>query len=210
MMSSSKVERAANVDWSASEDRGANSKQIGARLRALRGEREFTILELAARAAVSAGMISQIERGQSNPSIKTLQRLCRALDLNVWEFLEKPSGRAATDTVPFVRRSAQRPRLIADSGIVKELLSPQYAENLRFMFVTLPPGGQTEEVLIGPGQKAGYVIAGSVELTVGDSSVTLDVGDSFQFGSSADHKLTNPSEVEARVLWIISVLDVRL
>lgn len=209
-MSSSKAERAANVDWSAAGGTSADSKVIGARLRALRGERELTILELAARAGVSAGMISQIERGQSNPSIKTLQRLCRALDVNVWEFLDKPAGRAAMDTVPFVRRSAGRPRLVGESGIVKELLSPQYAENLRFMFVTLPPGGHTEEVLIGPGQKAGYVISGAVELVVGDSNVMLDVGDSFQFSSDVEHRLTNTSAEEARVLWIISVLDVRL
>lgn len=188
-----------------------NAQLIGRRLRALRGEHKLTIAELAARATVSAGIISQIERGSANPSIKTLQRLCDALDVNVWEFLDGEKRSAASEAPPFVRRRSRRPRMVlGDKGLTKELLSPQYAEELRFMFVTMPPGSATEEVLIGPGQKAGYVMAGTVELTVGEHSVLLEEGDSFQFASDVGHGLANRSDQEAKVLWIISALDPRL
>lgn len=188
-----------------------NAQLIGRRMRALRGERKLTIAELAAKASVSAGIISQIERGSANPSIKTLQRLCEALDVNVWEFLDEEKRSAASDAPPFVRRGARRPRMVlGDKGLTKELLSPQYAEELRFMFVTMPPGSATEEMLIGAGQKAGYVMGGTVELTVGEHSVLLEEGDSFQFSSDVDHGLANRSDQEAKVLWIISALDSRL
>lgn len=188
-----------------------NAQLIGQRVRTLRGERKLTIAELAAKASVSAGLISQIERGSANPSIKTLQRLCDALDVNVWRFLDDEKRSAAGDAPPFIRRQAQRPRMVVgDKGLTKELLSPQYADELRFMFVTMPPGSATEEMLIGAGQKAGYVMAGTVELTVGEHTVLLEEGDSFQFSSDVEHGLANRSDRDARVLWIISALDVRL
>jgi transcriptional regulator with XRE-family HTH domain len=190
----------------------ANAVENGNRLRALRGERGLTILELAAKAAVSAGMISQIERGNSNPSINTLQRLCAALDVIPWEFLDHSKRNAAAASAPpFVRRSSQRPQMVfGEGGLVKELLSPQYAENLRFMFVTMPPGTFTEDVVVGPGQKAGYVISGTAELTVGEHAVILEEGDSFQFDSSVNHLLSNPSDGETKVIWIMNLQSAHL
>lgn len=186
------------------------AKWIGERLRTLRGERNLTILDLAAKAGVSAGIISQIERGNSNPSVKTLQRLRAALGVNLWEFLERPEDRPSEDP-PFVRRATHRPRIIVgETRLVKELLSPQNDENLRFMFVTLPPGGISEDVLIGTGQKGGYVISGTVLLTVGERTVQLTEGDSFQFRSDTPHNVANRSKDDAKVLWIMSVLDTHL
>ncbi|CAH1658885.1 helix-turn-helix domain-containing protein [Chelatococcus asaccharovorans] len=188
-----------------------DTRQIGERLRILRAERDLTILELAAKAGVSAGIISQIERGNSNPSMKTLQRLRAALGVNLWEFLERSGGAATTQDAPFVRRAAQRPRIVVgETRLVKELLSPRHDENLRFMFVTLPPGGISEDVLIGTGQKGGYVMSGRVELTVGERTALLEEGDSFQFRSNTPHHIANRSDQEAKLLWIMSVLDTHL
>jgi transcriptional regulator with XRE-family HTH domain len=66
----------ASAAWSLSP---GDARRMGERLRKLRGEHDLTILDLAAKAGVSAGIISQIERGLSNPSMKTLQRLRMAL-----------------------------------------------------------------------------------------------------------------------------------
>lgn len=187
------------------------ARQIGERLRSLRAERNLTILDLAAKAGVSAGIISQIERGNSNPSMKTLQRLRAALGVNLWEFLERPEDREAVEDPAFVRRGTQRPRIVVgETRLVKELLSPRNDENLRFMFVTLPPGGISEDVLIGTGQKGGYVVSGKVELTVGERVAELAEGDSFQFKSDTPHHIANRTDQDAKLLWIMSVLDTHL
>ena len=187
------------------------NRRIGERLRSLRGERNLTILDLAAKAGVSAGIISQIERGNSNPSMKTLQKLRAALGVNLWEFLEREGPADENEDPPFVRRASQRPRIVVgDSRLVKELLSPRNDENLRFMFVNLPPGGISEDVLIGTGQKGGYVIHGRVELKVGERRTELGEGDSFQFRSDTPHLIANRSNEDAKVLWIMSVLDTHL
>jgi transcriptional regulator with XRE-family HTH domain len=186
------------------------TQQIGERLKSLRAERGLTILELALKAGVSAGIISRIERGNSNPSMRTLQRIRAALGVNLWEFLDK--GRAAPSADPdFVRRGAARPRIvIGETRLVKELLSPRNDRNLRFMMITLPPGGISEDVLVGKGEKGGYVVAGQVELTVGEQTAQLSEDDSFQFESQFPHRIANHTHSDAKVLWIMSVVDSHL
>ncbi|MBN8875172.1 MAG: helix-turn-helix transcriptional regulator [Rhodospirillales bacterium] len=183
---------------------------VGERLRRLRKERDLTILELATRAGVSAGMISQIERGAANPSIKIIQRLKTALGVNLWEVLDSGEPRTPEDP-PFIRRRQDRPRLVmGESGLTKELLSPQPDQNLRFMIVRMPPGSETQDVLIGRGHKGGYVLAGRVALRVGDRTAEVVAGDSFQFRSDLPHQVFNRSDEEATLIWIMSVLDTHL
>ena len=188
---------------------GAGPANLGARLRRLRLERSLTIAQLAGQAGVSSGMISQIERGTTNPSIRTLQRLRAALGVNLWEVLDQSADtEASTQRSDYVMRRADRPRIVVgESRLVKELLSPHKDRNLRFMLITLPPGGVSEDVIIGEGEKGGLVTAGRVQLTVNTEVSDLDEGDSFQFPSSLPHSLSNPHANPARVLWIMSVID---
>ena len=98
----------------AAVSRGHGSESLGARLRQLRTARDLTIAQLAERAGVSSGLISQIERGNSNPSIKTLQRLRAALGVNLWEFLEDRSSAKLGDggtpeAPPFVLSQSRSP-----------------------------------------------------------------------------------------------------
>ena len=186
------------------------ARRIGQRLRSLRGERELTILELAAKAGVSSGIISQIERGKSNPSINTLQKLKAALGVNLWAFVEgEPED--TPNARDFVRRHNNRPRmLVGDSLLTKELLSPKNNNDLRFMILNLPPGAETGDLLSGPGDKAGYVLSGTVELTVDDIVTDLGEGDSFQFESTRPHQIINKSGEEAKLIWIISIKESHL
>jgi transcriptional regulator with XRE-family HTH domain len=186
--------------------------RLGERLRTLRSKRGLTIVQLAAQARVSSGLISQIERGNSNPSIKTLQRLRAALGVNLWEFLSDqdsgptPAGSAVMSD--YVRRSADRPRIVVGTTrLIKDLLSPRNDRNLRFMLITLPPSSESEDVIMGQGEKGGLVTKGRVRLTIDAEETDLDEGDSFQFPSSVPHSLSNPYDDPAEVLWIMSVVD---
>lgn len=185
------------------------SLRIGRRLRALRTDRGMTILDMAAKAGVSAGSISQIERGASNPSISTLQKLRAALGVTLWSFLENDAEPPRENR--YVRRPGERPKIVVGgSHFTKELLSPRDNNQLRFMILTIPPQAQSTDVLTGPGDKAGYVMSGHVELTVGDEVFELAEGDSFQFPSTIPHYLTNRSENEARLIWIINIRESHL
>jgi DNA-binding XRE family transcriptional regulator len=79
---------------------------ISGRVRELRRERHLSLDALAARAAVSKGMIVQIEKGGSNPSIATLCKVAAALSVSVAD-LVSVSGQQPIDIVP-----AGPPRLL--------------------------------------------------------------------------------------------------
>lgn len=175
---------------------------MGARVRATRQMLGLSSAELALQAGLSIGLISQIERGQANPSLRTLERLRLALDVPLMVLLEG-SGSAGSEPA-FVRRRHARPRLkVGNLGLVKEILSPPDTDGLRFMIMTVPPGAQSEDVVTGAGQKAGLVLKGQVNLTVSDEQVQIAEGDSFQFSSDTRHAFVNNTDQPAEVLWIM-------
>jgi transcriptional regulator with XRE-family HTH domain len=194
----------------------ADAALLGERVRSLRAQHNLTIAELAERAGLSSGLISQIERGRSNPSVRTLQLLRSALGVNMWEFLQPRAHQGSVGDVEaaatkFIRRKTERQTLVVGrTRLVKELLSPRADENLRFMIVTLPPGGESEDALQSQGQKGGYMLSGRMRLTVGDETGDLDSGDSFQFRADVPHKIFNPYDEEAQVIWIMSMVDAHL
>jgi transcriptional regulator with XRE-family HTH domain len=199
---------------------------VGSTLRAVRKAKGLSLKSLAASAGVSVGMISQVERGTANPSIRILERLRVALEVPLSALLERPASnamlhlvgagageaRAAAGPAPatpgFVRRAADRPTFNAagSTPILKELLSPADAEGLRLMILNVPALATITEVLMAPGIKAGLVLDGKAGLTVGGETAILEEGDSFQFDSALPHSIHNPTRRLARLLWIISTL----
>jgi ribosome-binding protein aMBF1 (putative translation factor) len=68
------------------EERTLNN--IGRRLRAARRMRGLTLAELSKRAGLSAGLISKIETAKASPSVSTLVKLSKALDIRIASLFE--------------------------------------------------------------------------------------------------------------------------
>jgi transcriptional regulator with XRE-family HTH domain len=184
--------------------------RLGEKVRALRTSRRLTLNELALKAGVSVGIISQIERGRSNPSMSTLNSIRAALGVTLWALLDPGTSGQAQDAV-FVRRAAGRPAIEVGHGrIRKELLSINPDSDLRFMTISMPSGSETQDVLIGTGEKAGVILEGEVELTVGGRTAILYKGDSFQFDSDQVHRVANRSAAPAELIWIMSTATAAL
>ena len=178
---------------------------IGARLRALRIEQGLSVNELAMRAGVSAGTVSQVERNKANPSMRILERLRHALSVPLTALLEADDAVSDPAAGNFVRKAAERPLFdVGQHGMQKELLSPHGDHDLKMMIILLPAGAGSEEVLVGVGEKAGLVLEGTVVLNVGDRRAVLETGDSFQFESTVPHSIRNESSKTARILWIMN------
>ena len=81
----------------------ATDLQLGPRIRALRQARRLTLRDVADRAGVTESFLSQVERDVTSPSIATVGRIARALDLSIAQLFaeEQVSGRV-------VRREARR------------------------------------------------------------------------------------------------------
>lgn len=180
---------------------------IGPTLRSLRHARGLSLQGLARLSGVSVGMISQVERGLANPSIRLLTQLRRALDISMPElFGEAPEGAPARGDPAFVRRAENRPRI--DLGnLHKELLTSGGHHNLQIMLLHLEPGGHSgARALSYPAEKGGLVLKGQVTLTVDGVDAILNEGDSFAFDSSNPHSIRNAGTAPAELLWIVGAV----
>jgi transcriptional regulator with XRE-family HTH domain len=180
--------------------------QVGRAIRALRKARGMTLQALALASGVSAGMLSEIERDQANPSLRVLSQIRNALGAPISALFEEPAHPASDPA--FVRRSAHRPWL--ELGYMsKELLSPGGPQNLQFMILHIPPLGDSgEKPLSYPAEKGGMLLEGALYLSVNGREVLLGVGDSFLFDSLDPHSFRNPLNQTARVLWIMGAVPV--
>jgi transcriptional regulator with XRE-family HTH domain len=185
-----------------------NDVWIGSRLRELRKDRRLSIQELADKVALSIGMISQIERGVSTPSLRSLRLLAEALEVPVSWFFASSKRHAASRHIV---RKAQRRRLrVPDVGVVQELLSPSSAMQIEIYEVTLERGGSSgAEAYSHEGEKFGLIIEGEMQLLIGDDIHTLACGDSFHFPSTQPHRFENAGPGIARFVWVVAHADAK-
>jgi transcriptional regulator with XRE-family HTH domain len=175
--------------------------QLGPRIRALRQARNVTLRELAERAGVTESFLSQVEREVTSPSIASVQRIARALDLAIAElFMEETThGR--------VVRSADRRRIAYPGlGAVDEFLTAGLNGRLQLILSTVQPGGGTGEkgYTHDSDEEVVVVLSGRLELWVADEHYVLDAGDTVAYSSRLPHHNVNPGDTPAVVLFCLT------
>lgn len=180
--------------------------EFGGRVKAFRTRAGLSLRDLSARTGLSVGMLSQIERNVTSPSLKTLTKLRIGLRVPLSAlFDDKSAADEGTESRAYVRRKNARPKLDLGESMQKILLSPATAANLQLMLLVIAPRGGTSDTVVGvPGEKAALVMEGWLEITVGQETVVLEEGDTVQFNAETPHAFRNPGEVETKVLWVIS------
>ncbi|MER9404246.1 cupin domain-containing protein [Mesorhizobium caraganae] len=173
--------------------------RVGRRVRALRLERNLSLAELAAKAGVSIGALSQIERGLSSLRVKVIWPLAAALDIEPSALIT--DGKDAGNDLYCVRADKRRQLPVKSEGIAKALLSPPGA-TLTGLLVTVEADGGTAEAYAHIGHEFGYVLSGEVELVVDSTKYVLKTGDSFAFKSTLLHAFRNPGTERCQILWV--------
>lgn len=196
--------------------------QIGEHLRARRQQRGLSLRDLAARLGVSPSLISQIERGRANPSVSTLYALVAELDISLDELLfndrRGPDRTAAgtaerTDedrTVGPVQRSTTRKRIRLASGVIWERLTTRSEPNVEFLYVTYEVGGASspsDTHQRHAGHEWGYVISGTLKVTIGFREYVLNPGDSVSIDSITPHRLANAGDEPVHAVWFVEGRD---
>lgn len=178
---------------------------IGAEVRSLRKAKNLSLQMLAARCGKSVGFLSQVERGLSKPTVSVLHDLATALEVHInWFFPDTDGGTNPADGGIVVRKAGRR-RLSFASGISDYLLSPNLNGPLELLWSVMEPQADSgEKSYQHAGDEAGVVIAGSLELWVGDQHFVLGEGDSFSFPSSSPHRYRNPGKSVTEVAWVVT------
>jgi transcriptional regulator with XRE-family HTH domain len=179
---------------------------LGGRIRALREAMDLSLRDLSERSGVSAPMLSQVERGETSPTLQVANRIAAGLDLRLSQLLRLDEDGAVT----VVRRSARRQGPGDASGHRYEILTPplpgQRAELSRH---TLAAGARTG----GPGdpprhepgsRETALVEAGVVILRCDGQQYELDEGDCVTFDADLNHYFENPGPGDAVLLAFLS------
>lgn len=172
---------------------------IGANLRRLRISLNLTQEELADRAELSKGFISQVERNLTSPSIATLTDLLECLGSSLKSFFSD----SAEERISF-GRDDQFVKTDEETlkGSITWLVPNAQKNRMEPMLVELGPGGRTQELPPFDGEELGYVLSGSIVLMHGGAKHKLSAGESFCLQPSAPHAIHNQSKRKARFIWI--------
>ncbi|APG09175.1 transcriptional regulator with XRE-family HTH domain [Bradyrhizobium elkanii] len=191
-------------DAPAIEADDAVDQRLGETVRLLRQRAGLSIQDVATKTGLSNGMISQLERARAMPSIRTLRLLSIALDVPISYFFETTDPADVQRYI--VRKNSRRLLRLTASGVVKEALTPADEGQLELYELTLNPGASSgTDFLQHTGEKAGYILSGSLRLWLDNQAHLLEAGDSFRFPSIVPHMFDNPTQQAARVIWVTTL-----
>lgn len=179
------------------------NQQIATRVRQLRAERAMSLEALAERSGVSRSMISLIERGETSPTAVLLEKLAAGLDTVLSALFEPPSPPAD----PVARRAEQTIWRDPGSGYVRRNVSPAgRLTPIQIVEVEFPPGARVAYDSAGRQPTVHHqvwVLEGAIEVTVGEASYDLGIGDCLAFVLDRPTAYHNRSETPARYAVVI-------
>jgi transcriptional regulator with XRE-family HTH domain len=174
---------------------------LGRVLRETRIAAKLSVETLATAAGVSAGSISQLERGRGNPSFLTLRRLAAALHVPLGHFLQGP------DTGPMVVRADQRKRLHlpTEDGLIYELLTPDLGGKLEVLRSQIPAGfNNRDRPFQHAGEECVHLLSGTLQVGIAGRRYELAEGDSITYDSSVPHWWVNASGAGAEIIGAVT------
>lgn len=163
---------------------------LGDRLRELRVNHQLTLRALAAESGVSAGLLSQLENGRTNPSLATLRKLADVFDSEVSALFSEPAAPTVVLTRP-----GERMRLTAPAGRISyERLTPGRGD-LEVLLATIQPGDVSASEPRGhPSTECVVVVEGEVLVEAGEETYPLSTYESLTLDSRIPHRFCNVSD----------------
>ena len=182
---------------------------LGTRVRALREAMDLSLRELAERSGVSAPMLSQVERGETSPTLQIAHRIAHGLELRLSQLLRLDESGAVSIVRAGERRTGPHDRSGGEHRY--EILTPPLpGQRAELSLHTLAPGGVTgapgDPPMHEPGSRENALVqSGAVVLHCDGTAHALAAGDCVTFDADLPHHFENPSaDTEAVLLAVVS------
>ena len=179
---------------------------IGPRVKALREAMDLSLRDLAERSGVSAPMLSQVERGETSPTLHVASRIAAGLELKLSQLLRLDES----GTVTIVRAGERRRGGSPERGHAFEVLTaPLPGQRAELSRHTLAAGARTggagDPPMHEPGSREiALVEHGAVVLDIDGERHELGAGDCVTFDADLPHHFENPGPGEAALLAVVS------
>ncbi len=177
---------------------------VGPRVKALREAMDLSLRDLAERSGVSAPMLSQVERGETSPTLNVAERIASGLDLTLSQLLRLDEAAHVVVIRTDERRARER-----RGHRTEELTPPLPGQRADVSMHSLEPGAATgragDPPLHEPGaRETAVVLSGSVALLIDDERHDLDAGDSVTFDADLPHHFSNEGSEQAEFLAVVA------
>ena len=178
--------------------------QIGPVIQRLRKQKSLTLDQLAKLSGVSRSMLSQVERGQTNPTLSTVWMLAEALKTDVSELIGgRQSGvRVAID----IATASFTPQIRTEDGLcVLRILSPaDRADSVEWYELRFSPGGALMSAPHAKGMREHLtVLDGEIEVVAGDERSVIAAGSTARYPADVSHEIRNIGATDARALLVV-------
>jgi transcriptional regulator with XRE-family HTH domain len=184
--------------------------ELGQKIKYLRSYQRMTLEELSNRSGVSLSLLSMIERNRSAPTVRTLERIVKALGTTISQIYREMeseiTGQSAGKRVTVFKKS-DRKRLVLGAERAEahyELLTPEYHRQLQFMYIhfPVPREEKTSQFITHEGEECGLILEGRLKAVIGEEEIILEEGDCIYFDSSIPHLMENIGDIEVRAFWV--------
>lgn len=171
---------------------------IGSKLKELRVLKGLTQEELADRAELSKGFISQLERNLTSPSITTLMDILQCLGTSIGEFFNE----APDEQIVFGKQDYFVKVDTEYKNEIKWIIPNAQKNTMEPIYLTLEAGGSTCPDTPHEGEEFGYILQGTVSIHLGNKTYKAKKGESFYYTADKTHFLSSKSG--AVLIWVSS------
>jgi transcriptional regulator with XRE-family HTH domain len=173
--------------------------EIGEKVKKLRLQRGLTQEELADRCELSKGFISLLERDLASPSIATLYDILESLGSDLGSFFQERNAEKLVFTVEDTSIKVDEEGL---RGYIRWLVPTAQKNSMEPILVEMKPGGESFEHDPHEGEEFGYVLKGTLQISLGDSTARAKKDESFYFKPTEPHSISNPGKTGCKFLWV--------
>ena len=171
---------------------------FGKILRSKRQAQKMTLKQLSEKTRLSISLLSEIERDLAQPSMSSLKRIVRAMDLNMFNFVEEQidsnkqgnrpvSPDCYTKEIAVVRAGKRKKLMYPSFPALFELLTPDLNRRVEILYGKFEAGFNSgpEPIKDPPGEKCAIILEGCLEMKIGEKTVCLEKGDAVYYPGDA-------------------------
>jgi transcriptional regulator with XRE-family HTH domain len=198
--------------------------ELGKRIRKERQNRQWTLEQFSEKTGLSKSFLSQIERGNTEPSITSLKKIAAQFGYSVvnlfpngqgadesWGYNHRPAEYISNHNsyirdVAVVRAEKRKRIALPGSNVVYDLMTPDMKRKLEVMYMRVTKGENSgeEPMLDSPGEKLCMVMKGILELRVGQEVYRLEEGDTLYYPAHVPHSWQAIDGDSIEVIWILT------